>query len=207
MIEVNLYSIPTQDVNSMVGRCVARSRFNKESMGVSIMEFVKGFLKNNLSNFESSLGNEELVSYINSSSIMSTKDFSSINYWLAQSGFMVQIQNVTDDEENSTGVPSGSVVEWNVIDYNFIQNDYPTATKIIPGEGMDIPNVLRQIVEQSGLFDQNKMSGVKNPFTVLLNSMDKIKNTTGSISPSITSQIYNLLDQMGIKVFCATSED
>lgn len=207
MIEVNLYSIPTQDVNSMVGRCVARSRFNKESMGVSIMEFVKGFLKNNLSNFESSLGNEELVSYINSSSVMSTKDFSSINYWLAQSGFMVQIQNVTDDEENSTEVPSGGVVEWNVIDYNFIQNDYPTATKIIPGEGMDIPSVLRQIVEQSGLFDQNKMSGVKNPFTVLLNNMDKIKSTTGSISPSITSQIYNLLDQMGIKVFCATSED
>ena len=207
MIEVNLYSIPTQDMNSMVGRCVARSRFSKESMGVSVMEFVKGFLKNNLSNFETSLGNAELVAYINSSNIMSTKDFACINYWLAQSGFMVQIQNVTDDEENATGVPSGGIVEWNVIDCNFIQNDYPTATKIIPGEGMDIPQVLRQIVEQSGLFDQNKMSGVKNPFTVLLNNMDRIKNTTGSISPSITSQIYNLLDQMGIKVFCATSED
>ena len=46
MIEVNLYSIPSQDINSMVGRCVARSRFDKEGMGVSVMEFVKGFLKN-----------------------------------------------------------------------------------------------------------------------------------------------------------------
>ena len=48
MIEVNLYSVPAQDINSMVGRCVARARFDKESMGVSIMEFVKGFLRDNL---------------------------------------------------------------------------------------------------------------------------------------------------------------
>ena len=201
MIEVNLYSIPSQDINSMVGRCVARSRFDKEGMGVSVMEFVKGFLKNNLANFETSLGNAEIVAFINSDSIMSTKDFASIN------GFMVQIQNVADDEENAIGVPSGDIVEWNVIDYNFLQYDYPTATKIIPGEGMEIPAVLRQIVEQSGLFDQNKLSGIKNPFTQLINSMDKIKGVTGAVSPGITSQIYNLLSEMGIKVFCATSED
>lgn len=207
MIEVNLYSIPAQEMNSMVGRCVARSRFDKEGMGVSVMEFVKGFLKNNLANFENSIGNAELVSFINSETTMSTKDFSCINYWLAQVGYLVQIQNVADDEENAAGIPTGDVVEWNVIDYNFMQYDYPTATKIIPGEGLEIPAILRQIVEQSGLFDPNKLSGVKNPFTILLNNMDKIKNTTGSVSPAITTQIYNLLDQMGIKVFCATSED
>ena len=72
---------------------------------------------------------------------------------------------------------------------------------------MEIPAVLRQIVEQSGLFDQNKLSGIKNPFTQLINSMDKIKGVTGAVSPGITSQIYNLLSEMGIKVFCATSED
>ena len=207
MIEVNLYSVPGQDINSMVGRCVARSRFDKEGMGVSIMEFVKGFLKNNLTNFETSLGNAELVAFINSDSIMGTKDLASINYWLAQAGFIVQIQNVADDEENAIGVPAGDVVEWNIIDYNFIQYDYPTATKIVPAEGMEIPNVLRQIVEQSGLFNQNKLGGVKNPFTELLNTMDRIKNTTGAVSPGITSQIYNLLDNCGIKIFCATSED
>lgn len=207
MIEVNLYSIPSQDINSMVGRCVARSRFDKEGMGVSVMEFVKGFLRNNLSNFESSLGNAELVAFINSDSVMGTKDLASINYWLSRAGFIVQIQNVADDEENSAGIPSGDIVEWNVIDYNFLQYDYPTATKIIPGEGMEIPAVLRKIVEQSGLFDQNKLSGIKNPFTQLLNSMDRIKNTTGAVSPGVTSQIYNLLSDMGIKVFCATSED
>lgn len=92
---------------------------------------------------------------------MSTKDFSCINYWLAQVGYLVQIQNVADDEENAAGIPTGDVVEWNVIDYNFMQYDYPTATKIIPGEGLEIPAILRQIVEQSGLFDPNKLSGVK----------------------------------------------
>lgn len=207
MIEVNLYSIPAKDINSMVGRCVARSRFDKEGMGVSIMEFVKGFLRNNLANFENSIGNSELVGFINSSSIMSTKDLSSINYWLSQAGYTVQIQNVADDEENASGIPTGGVVEWNVIDYNFMQYDYPTATKIIPGEGLEIPEVLKKIVSQSGLFDPNKLSGVKNPFTPLINNMEAIRKTTGSINPTITTQIYNLLDQMGIKVFCATSED
>lgn len=206
MIEVNLYSIPTQDPDSMVGRCVARSRFNKESMGVSIMEFVKGFLKENLGKFETSIGNEDLVSFINNSTVMSTKDLSTINYCLQEIGYKVQIQNVADDEENAVGVPEG-VVEWNVIDCNFIQYDYPTTTKIIPGVGSDIPTVLKQIVKQSGLFDTNKFSGVKNPFTELIANLDRIKSTSGSISPTIVSKIYGLLDQMGIKVFCATSED
>lgn len=206
MIEVNLYSVSTQDPNSMVGRCIARNRFDRESMGVSIMEFVKGFLKENLNNFQTGLGNSELVAFINSTTVMSTKDLASINYYLQEVGYKVQIQNVADDEDNPNGVESGTV-EWNVIDNNFIQNDYPTTTKIIPGNNSDISTILRQIVEQSGLFDSSKFSGVKNPFTELLANMDKMKSITGSISPTITSQIYNLLDRMGINVFCATSED
>lgn len=206
MIEVNLYSVPAQDMDSMVGRCIARARFDKEGMGVSIMEFVKGFLKENLSRFESTVGNKDLSSLINSDTLLSTRDLACINYCLAQSGFVVQIQNVADDEENATGVPSGEVIEWNVIDRNFIQYDYPTATKIIPGD-KSIPEILRMIVNQSGLFDSDKFAGIKNPFTELLNNLDRIKNISGAVNPSITSQIYNLLDKMGIKVFCATSED
>lgn len=205
MIEVNLYSVPAQDINSMVGRCVARARFDKESMGVSIMEFVKGFLRDNLSNFETAVGNADLVSLINSDTLLSVRDLACINYCLGQSGFMVQIQNVADDEENATGV-SGETIEWNVIDRNFIQYDYPTATKIIPGD-KSIAEVLRMIVSQSGLFDSSKFAGIKNPFTDLLNNLDKIKSVSGAINPAITSRIYDLLDKMGINVFCATSED
>ena len=207
MIEVNLYSVPTENVDSMVGRCVARSRFDKEAMGVSVMEFVKGFLKNNLNNFENSIGNAELVEFINSDVVMSTRDFSCVNYLLGKVGYKVQIQNVADDEENAEGVPTGDIVEWNIIDRNFIQFDYPTATKIMPAPDMDIPQILRQIVEQAGLFDPNKFSGIKNPFTLLLNNLDQIKKVSGTVSSTITTQIYALLDQMGITVFCATSED
>ena len=207
MIEVNLYSIPAGDPESTVGKCIARNRFDKESMGVSVMEFVKGFLKNNLSMFEGNLGNPDLVAMINSSSVLTVRDFSCINYYLTQIGYKVQIQNVADDEENATGVPSGSVIEWNVIDRNFIQYDYPTATKLMPGPDMDIPAILRQIVEQSGLFDSDKFRGIKNPFTELLNGLDKIKNVSGQVSPAITTKIYNLLDQLGISIFCASSED
>ena len=56
MIEVNLYSIPADDFNSRVGRCIARNRFDRETIGTSIEDFLKGFLKDNLDKIESKLG-------------------------------------------------------------------------------------------------------------------------------------------------------
>lgn len=208
MIEVNLYSIQPGDNHAMVGKCVARNRFDKEAMGVSIEEFVKGFLKNNLEKFEAGIGNSDLVELINSTDVtFSRRDLACINYYLINAGYMLQVQNVTDDEENAVGVPNGDVIEWNIIDNNFIQFDYPTATKIIPGDGLEIPAILRQIVERSGLFNPDKFSGLKNPFTELLINLDKVKTATGSINSSIVTKIYEYLDTLGYKVFCATSED
>lgn len=206
MIEVNLYSVPSQDPTAMVGRCVSRSRYNREG-GISIMEFVKGFLKNNLEHFETSLGNDDLVAFINSNTTMSTTDFACINYWLGKAGYRVCIFNVADDEENAAGVPTGEVVEWNVINRNFIQYDYPTATKIIPGPDMDIPSILRQIVEQSGIFNPDKFNGVKNPFVILLNNLDRIKKVSGDVNANLTTRIYAILDQLGFNVLCLASED
>ena len=55
------------------------------------------------------------------------------------------------------------------------------------------------------MFDVNKFSGVKNPFTSLLANLESIKKTNGSINSAITTKIYELLDEMGINVFCSTS--
>lgn len=208
MIEVNLYSVTPGDANARVGRSVARNRFDKEGMGVSVEKFVRGFLKDNLDKFETRVSSSELVELINDSSItLSRRDVACINYYLLQSGYMLKIYNVADDEENSTGVPSGEVVEWNVIDHNFLQNDYPTATKIIPGDGLDIPEILQKIVDQSGLFEKDKFVGLKNPFTDLLDNLKKIKKVSGSVNPALTTKIYQYLDDLGIEVFCATSEN
>jgi hypothetical protein len=130
----------------------------------------------------------------------------SINYLLSQVGYKVTIWNVADDEENATGVPSGEVVEWNVINRNFIQNDYPTATKLMPDATMAMSDVLKKIVEQCGLFSE-KFEGIRNPFTQLLNNLDQEKKVTGRVNAAITTQVYNLLSQMGIDVFCAISEE
>ena len=207
MIEVNLYSIPAGDSTARVGKCLARNRFDREAMGVSVPEFVKGFLRDNLDKFETGVANPELNSLINSDGILSRKDLACINYYLIQSGFMFQVQNVADDEENATGVPTGDVIEWNIIDNNFIQNDYPTATKIIPSVDQDIPAILKQVVEQSGLFDNDKFAGLKNPFTDLFTNIDRIKSVSGSINATLISRIYENLDQVGFSIFCATSED
>ena len=207
MIEVNLYSIPAGESTARAGRCIARNRFDRDAMGVTAEEFLKGFLKNNLEKFEGGIGNDALVETINSSKVLTRRDLSCINHYLIEAGYIFQITNVADDEENPTGVPSGDLLEWNVIDRNFIQNDYPTATKIIPGEGSDIAKTLRQIVEQSGLFDSDKFSGLKNPFTKLLNDLDSIKKMSGQINSSIVTRIYSLLDECGIEIFCAASED
>ena len=207
MIEVNLFSIPAADQESMVGRLVARSRFDKETMGVSIMEFVKGFLRQNMEQFETRVGNSDLMGFITSDGTMSTLDFSSLNYFLGLAGYTVKIWNVADDEENAVSIPSGDVVEWNVINYNYIQNDYPTVTKIIPGPDNDIPSVLKKIVSESGLFDSAKFSGIVNPFNVLVNNLEHIKSISGQVSSGLTSRIYQQLHICGMDVFCATSED
>ena len=130
-----------------------------------------------------------------------------INYFLGKLGYKLQIQNVADDEENATGVPSGEVIEWNVIDNNFIMNDYPTATKIVPAATTEITAIIKQVVDQSGLFEQSKFAGFKDPFKELISNLDRIKNVTGANSGTIIAKIYDLLDNLGITIFCATSED
>ncbi len=206
MVEVNLYSVARGNHETTVGQCISRARFDKDAMGVSVMKFVKGFLKDNLTSFETALGNAEIINFINNDDLMTQRDFSCINYYLIEAGFYVQIQNVTDDEENADGI-TGESVEWNIIDYNFIQNDYPTAVKIIPGDGLDIPAILEKAVEGLGLFDGDKFSGVKNPLTVQLGNLKRIKEVTGAINPGVTTKIYELLDNLGVKIFCATSAD
>lgn len=206
MIEVSLYSVQGTDPSVMVGRCVARSRFDQETMGINVMQFTKGFLRNNLDTLDGALSSSELSSFLNSDATMTTRDFSSICYLLSQVGYKVTIWNVTDDEDNASGVPDGDVIEWNVIDYNFIQNDYPTATKILPSEAETIGNTVTKIVEQSGLFDNDKFSGVRNPFKSLLLNLKETAEVTGSVQGSSITQIYALLKQMGIEIFCALSE-
>jgi hypothetical protein len=207
MIEVNLYAITPNDFNSRVGRCVARNRFDQEAMGIGVIEFAKGFLKENLDKFEGGIGNNDLEDLINSDTVLSRKDMSCINYFLGKLGYKLQIQNVADDEENATGVPSGEVIEWNVIDNNFIQNDYPTATKLMPSSGTEIIGTLKMIVDQCGLFDASKFAGLKNPFTELITNLERIKGVTGGNNGTIIAKIYELLDDCGITIFCATSED
>ena len=94
-----------------------------------------------------------------------------------------------------------------MIDHNFIQNDSPTAVKILPGDGTEVPAILRQIVDQSGVFDKDKFAGLKNPFNSLLEGIDKIKKVSGEVNSSMTSKIYQILDELGIEIFCAISED
>ena len=204
MIEVNLYSVPVDALDSKVGRCLARNRFDREAIGTSIEDFTRGFLKDNLDKIEARLGMGNLSSVVNSDEVLTRKDLACINYYLGKSGLKFQILNVTDDEENPVAVPEGTV-EWNVINRNFIQNDYPTAIKIIPTTDEDIPAILKRIVDESGLFG-DKFVGMSNPFNELFDNLRRIKEVTGSINNSLISRIYDLLDQMGIEVFCATSE-
>ena len=208
MIEVSLFSINSSDpTNAMTGRCIARSRFSKESMGVSIMEYVKDFLKDNLDSLQSAIGNADLTSIISSSQPMSTKDFFSIQYFLGDLGYTVKIWNVADDEVNALGIPEGSdIIEWNVIDRSFIQYDYPTTTKIVPSPTDSIVDTLSSIIDQSGLFDSNKFNGIRNPFTVLVNNLKQEKEMAGVVNPSLCTRIYALLSQLGIDIFCAAPE-
>ena len=206
MIEVNLYGgIPIDDFNSRVGRCIARNRFDRETIGTSIEDFLKGFLKDNLDKIESKLGIGDLSSVISSEDALTRKDISCINYYLNSVGLKIQVQNVADDEDNPVSIPTGTV-EWNVINKNFIQNDYPTTTKVLPSPDADIIDTLKEIVENADLFD-SKFAGMKNPFTELFDNLKRIKDISGTTNAALVGKVYEYLDQLGFEVFCATSED
>lgn len=207
MIEVSLYSIPAGDFNSRVGKCVARNRFDKESFGAGINAFVKGFLKENMDKVSVKAGAAEIESVLNSGTAFTRADLSCINYQLSQIGFKFMIQNVADDEENAVGIPSGEIVEWNVIDKNYIQYDYPTATKVLPGVGSDVVKTLKSIVESQALFSGDKFGSLRNPFTSLLSQLENSQKISGTVSSTLVSKIYEILDACGIEIFCATSED
>jgi hypothetical protein len=205
MIEVSLYSITGRDVNVSMGKCVDRARLNKTALGVDTMEFIKGFLKQNVASIELALKNPDIINFINDDATMTFKDFASLNYWLAKSGYLVKVFNVTDDEENPTG-PAPEVSEWNVIDYNFYQNGFPTAIKIVPADGADVVEILKQVVNDSGLFDKNKLGNTKNPLTEYIELLEKSKKLMGKIEPGAASKIYDILDQVGVKLFLAVGE-
>lgn len=204
MIEVNFLSVPIEEPNSMVGNCIARSRFDKEKMGVGVNEFVKGFLENNLDKFEIRVANPDVTALISGEGILTRRDLSCVNYLLQKSGFRFDVFNVADDEDNSVGVPSG-IVEWNIIDGNFIQDDYPTATKILPSETDSIIETLKNVVNTTGVFG-SRFVGIRNPFTEIFRNLDTVKKTAGMISPGLTSKIYEILGSLGYRILCLSSE-
>ena len=204
MIEVNFLSVPIEEPNSMVGNCIARSRFDKEKMGVGVNEFVKGFLENNLDKFEIRVANPDVTALISGEGILTRRALSCVNYLLQKSGFRFDVFNVADDEDNSVGVPSG-IVEWNIIDGNFIQDDYPTATKILPSETDSIIETLKNVVNTTGVFG-SRFVGIRNPFTEIFRNLDTVKKTDGMISPGLTSKIYEILGSLGYRILCLSSE-
>lgn len=206
MIEVNLYSVPTgSGVNATMGHLIDRTRFNSVAMGTSIMSVVKGFLKTNVQSFETVLNNDSIISFINDDITMTTTDFACINYWLAKAGFLVQIFNVADDEDNPTAI-SAERSEWNIIDTNFVQFDYPTSVKFLPAEGMNVIDVLKKVSESGSLFDSSKLGDTKNPIKEAVDMLIKIKDATGNIEAGLSTKIYNMLDEVGIKLFLAVGQ-
>lgn len=203
MVEVTLVSVANKF--STFGRFVARKRANLEQLGITTNAFIKGFLKDNMGDLETVLNNADIIEFINSDSIMSNKDFQSINYLLGEVGYRVLVSFVADDEINSLTVPSG-VTEYNIIDESFIQNDLPTVTKINRNPGDSISEVLDSVVTQSGLFSPNTIPGVKNPLTLLINNLKSEEKERGTISTTISGQLYLDLEYMGIKIFIILGE-
>ena len=204
MIEVSLYSVPTgSNVSVTMGKCIDRARYNKEALGVDVMNFVKGFLKTHINDYESTLGNVDVISFINNDSPMTTKDLASINYWMLKAGFLVKMFNVTDDEENAEGVSPESS-EWNIIDKNYLIDNLPTAIKVIPEAGTDVITVLEKVVDQVDVF--NEKLGLKNPLKETLDELKKVKEFTGRIEPGLATKIYDILDSVGVELFLAIGE-
>lgn len=134
-------------------------------------------------------------------------DLVCINNLLIKIGYTFMVTTVADDEENPTGVPTGDIVEWNIINLNNLQDDYPVATKIVPSLPQNFIEIFDQIIGGCGFYNEDKFTGIKNPFTPLMNVLKETKEKTGDLSSSITAKIHRLFEDHGIRIFVATSED
>lgn len=160
MIEVTLISATE---GSRVGRFVSRKRASLEQLGVNKNQFIQGFLRDNMDTLETVLHNPDLVNLINSDTLLNNKDIASIKYTLSTVGYQMLVTFTADDEVNSVTIPTGEV-EYNIVDWTFLQNDLPVSTKESSALGGSVVPVLTRAVESLGLYSEDKFKGVNNPF-------------------------------------------
>lgn len=202
MIEVTLISATE---GSRVGRFVSRKRASLEQLGVNKNQFIQGFLRDNMDTLETVLHNPDLVNLINSDTLLNNKDIASIKYTLSTVGYQMLVTFTADDEVNSVTIPTGEV-EYNVVDWTFLQNDLPVSTKESSALGGSVVPVLTRAVESLGLYSEDKFKGVNNPLSGLLRQIADDENTTGAPGAILVNRIYTILEQMGIQIYAIIGE-
>lgn len=202
MIEVTLISATE---GSRVGRFVSRKRASLEQLGVNKNQFIQGFLRDNMDTLETVLHNPDLVNLINSDTLLNNKDIASIKYTLSTVGYQMLVTFTADDEVNSVTIPTGEV-EYNIVDWTFLQNDLPVSTKESSALGGSVVPVLTRAVESLGLYSEDKFKGVNNPLSGLLRQIADDENTTGAPGAILVNRIYTILEQMGIQIYAIIGE-
>lgn len=206
MIEVNLYKGPKGVKGDVINlTSIGRARFDKEAMGTSVEEFVIGFLKDEMEKFATD--GRDISAILESNKYLGRQDLNCINNLLIENtGFRFEIYSVADDEINPNGLVSGETFEINIINHNHIIEDYPTCTKMTPSLPLDLPGTLRQIVNESDLYNEDKFAGINNPFSKYLGVLENDKRV-GNVNESASSAIYRVLAEHGINVIWVSSED
>lgn len=202
MIEVTLISATE---GSRVGRFVSRKRASLEQLGVNKNQFIQGFLRDNMDTLETVLHNPDLVNLINSDTLLNNKDIASIKYTLSTVGYQMLVTFTADDEVNSVTIPTGEV-EYNIVDWTFLQNDLPVSTKESSALGGSVVPVLTRAVESLGLYSEDKFKGVNNPLSGLLRQIADDENTTGAPGAILVNRIYTILEQMRIQIYAIIGE-
>lgn len=202
MIEVTLISATE---GSRVGRFVSRKRASLEQLGVNKNQFIQGFLRDNMDTLETVFHNPDLVNLINSDTLLNNKDIASIKYTLSTVGYQMLVTFTADDEVNSVTIPTGEV-EYNIVDWTFLQNDLPVSTKESSALGGSVVPVLTKAVESLGLYSEDKFKGVNNPLSGLLRQIADDENTTGAPGAILVNRIYTILEQMGIHIYAIIGE-
>ena len=115
-------------------------------------------------------------------------------------GYQMLVTFTADDEVNSVTIPTGEV-EYNIVDWTFLQNDLPVSTKESSALGGSVVPVLTRAVESLGLYSEDKFKGVNNPLSGLLRQIADDENTTGAPGAILVNRIYTILEQMGIQIY------
>ena len=198
---IELSLVRTASINGTEFDFIARSRYaveNEEALKASIVAFIK----NNFAHIKAKLGDSPLAVNLETLTTITTPEFYSLKYLLANEGLDILLWGVSDNEINADIVSEG-ISEYNFVDSNFMLLDtVPLCTKMnFPKEDDRLGEAYNKMNEIYGLFRGDLFEGTQSPLDLQMQSIAEFSAVTGTFPRSVSEHVRDIFAYCNKKIF------